>query len=173
MTTRNNDYETNPYTKRMVKKCEVGEERLPRENGNFKTFNCYKKCKTNQLRNMGTMRCRKQKQDYDLYPSPSSFHGSNDMRKTKKQRTQKVDYNVYPSQSSIRGSNDLRKTKNSRPSKSSMIVDYNVYPSSPSVKGSNTMSKKTKLKLKLDTMRNKKTIQKGRDWFWGVNQKRR
>lgn len=202
-------HETNPYTKRLVKKCKEGEERIPREDGNFKTFKCYKKCKSNQMRNMGTMRCRNKQYEspssfrgtrntnkmrtptveYNVvYPSPSSTRGSNDLRKTKKAI---VDYNLYPSTLSIRGSNDLRKTKKSKPSSkvgynvypspspirgsnelrkniALPIVDYDVYPSPSSVHGSNSMSKKTKLKLKVDAMRSKKTLQKkGRDWFWG------
>lgn len=100
------NFETNPFTKRFVKKCKDGEERISRENGNFKTFKCYKRCKANQMRNMGTMRCRKQKYDYDLYPSSSSFHGSNELKKTRKSRTPTLDHNIYPSQK-------LRSIKNS------------------------------------------------------------
>lgn len=105
--------EINPYTNRQVKKCGENEERIPIENGDWKTFKCYKRCHPNQMRNMRTMRCRKQKQDYELYPSPSSVRGSNDMRKTKKNRSSTVNYNLYPSPSSVRGSNDLRKPKKS------------------------------------------------------------
>ena len=174
------NYEQNPYTKRLVKKCGEREERIPREDGDFKTFKCYKRCNANQKRNVQTMRCRKQKHDfnpsasksrsstveYNVYPSPTSVHGSNDLRKTKKQRSSTVEYNVYPSPTSVHGSNDLRKTKKQR----SSTVEYNVYPSPTSVHGSNdlrkTSSKKTRKKLKLDAIRNQKTLQKGREWFW-------
>ena len=162
------NYETNPYTNRLVKKCGKNEERIPVENGDWKTFKCYKRCNANQMRNMRTMRCRKQKQDYELYPSPSSFHKSNDLRKTNKKRSSFVDYNVYPSSpSSFHKSNDLRKTTK----KTSSLVDYNnVYPPPPSIHKSNTMSKKTK---KLEAIRTRKSVQKGREWFWEHGKKKR
>jgi len=192
------NYETNPYTNRLVKKCGKNEERIPVENGDWKTFKCYKRCNANQMRNMRTMRCRKQKQDYELYPSPSSFHKSNDLRKTNKKRSSFVDYNVYPSPSSFHKSNDLRKTSKKRSSskivdynnvypspssfhksndlrkttkKTSSLVDYNnVYPPPPSIHKSNTMSKKTK---KLEAIRTRKSVQKGREWFWEHGKKKR
>lgn len=191
--------EINPYTNRQVKKCGENEERIPIENGDWKTFKCYKRCHPNQMRNMRTMRCRKQKQDYELYPSPSSVRGSNEMRKTKKNRSSTVNYNLYPSPSSVRGSNDLRKpTKN----KSSSTINYNLYPSPSSVRGSNdlrkppknkksrspssstvdynlyplppahkskSLSTKTRKQLKIDAIRSRKTLQKGRQWFWEHN----
>ena len=137
------NFETNPFTKRFVKKCKEGEERISRENGNFKTFKCYKRCKANQMRNMGTMRCRKQKYDYDLYPSSSSFHGSNDLRKTK----------------SFHGSNELKKTRKSR----TPTLDYNKLRS---IKN----SIRTK---KIELLRNQITLPKGREWFWGEDGKRK
>ena len=164
MTEKENDpnYERNPYTKRLVKKCGEREERIPREDGDFKTFKCYKRCNANQKRNVQTMRCRKQKPsasksrsstvEYNVYPSPSSVHGSNDLRK-KKSRSSTVEYNVYPSPSSVHGSNDLRKTS--------------------SVHKSNPLSNKTRKKLKLDAIRNRKTFQKGREWFWEHGKKTR
>lgn len=115
-----NNYETNPFTNRLVKNCREGHERIPRENGNFKTFKCYKRCNSNQTRHMGTMKCRKKTRnsrttpslDYGVYPSPSSVRGSNHLRKPKKSRTPSLDYGVYPSSASFRGSNNMtRKTK--------------------------------------------------------------
>jgi len=193
------NFETNPFTKRFVKKCKEGEERISRENGNFKTFKCYKRCKANQMRNMGTMRCRKQKYDYDLYPSSSSFHGSNDLRKTKsfhgsnelkktrKSRTPTLDYNIYPSSSSFHGSNELKKTRKSR----TPTLDYNIYPSSSSFHGSNELKKTRKSRTptldynklrsiknsirtkKIELLRNQITLPKGREWFWGEDGKRK
>ena len=146
-----NNYETNPFTNRLVKNCREGHERIPRENGNFKTFKCYKRCNSNQTRHMGTMKCRKKTRnsrttpslDYGVYPSPSSVRGSNHLRKpSKKSRTPSLDYGVYPSSSSVRGSNDLRKPKKSR----TPSLDYGVYPSSASFRGSNNMTRKTKIR---------------------------
>jgi len=112
-------YESNPFTKRYVKKCKNGFER--HIDSKTKKMKCYKKCNSNQVRNKTTKRCQlKAKYSDNILSKTRQWRTAlynNNNTKRKKNKMPKASPNfgfedIYSNNSSFEGSKSKAKHKN-------------------------------------------------------------
>jgi hypothetical protein len=133
-------YDTNPFTKRYVKKCKNGFERFI--DSKTKKMKCFKECKSNQTRNKTTKRCQKKNNADTLAKTKKIRTSLYNTTKRKKNKTPKVSPSfgfddIYSNISSFQGSRSKNKKKKTSSKSSPLFGMDEIYNSNSIFDGSN------------------------------------